>query len=246
LEGEKQTASFVDMIQRTLAQLYAAQGIMPNMPQLPRPNLSQLPGMPAVPWGALPQIPMVFPVFVPMPGWPSFLGDKRGEQDKKDSDDSAPKGIGAIRAAQEWKATWEKWMALTMRQQQTQDVPPPMYTPRAAEDGSEAEPQHEQKEREEDRAQLSSAPVRSSAAERPISRPFGYGVVPISDQEVNAYAYQPTTKQSQKLQKKHDRMLLLFWLPTLLLALLWAFHSGLQFVFHAIKAALPLKGLARG
>jgi hypothetical protein len=205
---EKQTASFVDMIQRTLAQLYAAQGIMPNIPQLPRPNLSQLPGMPAVPWGALPQIPMVFPVFVPMPGWPSFLGDRRGEQntnDRKGSDDSAPKG--AIRAAQEWKATWEKWMALTMRQHQAEEVPPPMYTPRVTQDGLQAEPQHEQNEREvreEDRVRISSVPVRPSATERPVSRRFGYDVVPITDQEVNAYGYQPPTKQSQKLQKKRS------------------------------------------
>src|SRR6202040_1519328 len=60
---EKHTASFIDMIQRTLAlaQFYAPHGIIPAMPHLP------LPGIPNVPWSALPlpQIPIVFPVFVP-------------------------------------------------------------------------------------------------------------------------------------------------------------------------------------
>ncbi|KAF8123646.1 hypothetical protein EV363DRAFT_1547406 [Boletus edulis] len=71
---EKQATSFVAMIQRTLAQIPGPQGIIPTIPQLP---LLHLPEMPTVPWAVLPQIPMVFPVLVPMPGWPSFLSDKR-------------------------------------------------------------------------------------------------------------------------------------------------------------------------
>ena len=45
----------------------------PFMEKTIQRTLTQIPG--AVSWGALPQIPMVFPVFVPViPGWPSFFG----------------------------------------------------------------------------------------------------------------------------------------------------------------------------
>jgi hypothetical protein len=59
-------------------------------------------------------------------------------------------------------------------------------------------------------------------------------------------------------------MLLLFWLPILLrefiytalrwlftsltpelVSLLWSFHNGIQFVYHTVKNALPLKTLVR-
>ncbi|EDR11860.1 uncharacterized protein LACBIDRAFT_313737 [Laccaria bicolor S238N-H82] len=88
--NDKQAASFMEkMIQKTLAQFPAPQGIIPNIPQLPLPHLPNLNGLPGMPWGALPQIPMVFPVFIPMmPGWPSFFGGEnvaadghKGEED---------------------------------------------------------------------------------------------------------------------------------------------------------------------
>ncbi|KAI0286341.1 hypothetical protein BC826DRAFT_972672 [Russula brevipes] len=59
---EKQAATFMRMIQRTLALVQSKDGIIPNMSRLALPQLLQLPGMPGVPWGAF---PAVFPVYVP-------------------------------------------------------------------------------------------------------------------------------------------------------------------------------------
>jgi hypothetical protein len=197
----KQAASFIEMIQWTLSQLPAPQGIIPNMPQLPMPHLPHLPGigMPAVPWGALPQIPIVFPVFVPMmPGWSSLRGgDPQGE------DAATGMGAGAMRAAQEWRATWEKWVALavatTARQQQTEDIPPPMYTPRETGEGpaavSEGVSQVTAVEGDQP-PDISRPPVASDI------RPIGYDMGLVTDQEFKAYGYKPSAKQTQKLQKK--------------------------------------------
>ncbi|GLB37660.1 putative ig-like, plexins, transcription factors [Lyophyllum shimeji] len=247
----KQTAWFIEMIQRTLAQLPAPQGIIPNMPQLPLPqlpHLPQLPGMPAVPWGALPQIPMVFPVYVPMmPGWPAFLGgENQGNKDHETESNESAKGMGAgaIRTAQELRAMWEKWFALavaTARQNQAreEEMPPPVYTPRAAEPSttvSDAPAVPGEDEREE----VSTSGVARSSSTADI-RPIGYNMGPVPDQEVNAFGYRPSAKQTQKFQKKHDKMLLIFWLPILFMSMVWAIHSGLQFTFQALKTALPVK-----
>ncbi|KAI0284541.1 hypothetical protein BC826DRAFT_1124626 [Russula brevipes] len=59
---EKQAATFMRMIQRTLALVQSKDGIIPNMSCLTLPQLLQLPGMPGVPWGAF---LAVFPVYVP-------------------------------------------------------------------------------------------------------------------------------------------------------------------------------------
>ncbi|KAG0698126.1 hypothetical protein DFH29DRAFT_984006 [Suillus ampliporus] len=222
---EKQTASFVDMIQRTLAQLQP-QGIMPNMPQLPLPHL---PEMPAVLWGALPQIPMVFPVFVPITGWP-FLGDKREEQqqDGEGRDATHP----AARAAQELKATWEKWMALAIATATLRPAPveeaPPMYTPRATPEEQPEEPVGSTSRVEEPSALDEEAPARLASPNRRVA------------QEVESYGYRPV-KDAQKAQHGRDRMLVLFWLPILLISLLWALHHSIRFVLHALKTTLSLK-----
>jgi len=226
----KRAASFMEkMIQRTLAQIPAPQGIIP---QLPLPYLPNLPDLPAVPWGALPQIPLVFPVFVPvMPGWPAFLGGDHAAA----ADDDRPEGEGddatsnmghvALRAAQEWRTTWEKWVALviaTTPRQQTEDLPPPVYTPRAIESGSVQLPQ------------VAEALVSTSTRLQPSEiRPLGYdNNTPVPEQVIESFR---ATKPTQKLEKKRkffslvsnfdlesrthvyldDRMLLLFWLPIL-------------------------------
>lgn len=211
---EKQTASFVDMIQRTIAQLHAPQGIIPNMPQFPLPHL---PGMPAVPWGALQQIPVAFPVFVPMPGWPSFLSEKRdGDQDAASGqngnrDSRISTGFTAIRAAQEWRATCEKWMTLavaaaTIRQEDA----PPMYTPRANIDKAQSKPVQSSRPEPEDEGEASSTTARPHPpVERPVTRRPGYALAPITDQDVNAYAYRPAKKQSKQLQTKSEYFCLL-------------------------------------
>lgn len=187
----KQTASFMEkMIQRTLAQLHA--------PQLP-----DLPGM--VPWNALPQIPMVFPVFVPMmPNWPSFLGGENvtgGKQD--DSEPQQGLSTTALRAAQEWRATWEKWVAMgianTARQgeQQTEELPPPVYTAKPA-DGEQVPVASTSAI--EDSKQVVRSRRASAVAE---IRPVGYdnkATLPV--QLVEAFGYQHAAKQKQKSQKK--------------------------------------------
>jgi len=206
----KRAASFMEkMIQRTLAQIPATQDIIP---QLPLPHLPHLPDLPAVPWGALPQIPMVFPVFVPMmPNWPYFRGTEHapgaGVPDDRiqGEGDDANRNMGAlaVRAAQEWRATWEKWVALavaTTARQQTEELPPPVYTPRATDDkvayvsaGSQEVPEAQ-------------GPVASTSIARPHLaeiRPLGYdNGTPIPDQVVESFGYQPTAKQTQKLEKK--------------------------------------------
>ncbi|KAG2153713.1 uncharacterized protein EDB93DRAFT_1270603 [Suillus bovinus] len=232
---EKQTASFVDMIQRTLAQLQP-QGIIPNMPQLPLPHL---PEMPAVLWGALPQIPMVFPIFVPITGWP-FLGDKREEQqvDGEVRDATHP----AARAAQELKATWEKWMALAIATATLRPVPveeaPPMYTPRETLEKQPEEPVASTSRTEESSAFDADVPARLTGPSRRVG--YATATAPVPAQEVESYGYRPVN-DVQKAQHGRDRMLVLFWLPILLISLLWALHHSVRFVLHALKATLSLK-----
>ncbi|KAH7888695.1 hypothetical protein F5I97DRAFT_1804144 [Phlebopus sp. FC_14] len=246
---DTQAASFVDMIQRTLGQLHAPHGIIPNMPHLPLPHL---PEMPTVPWGALPQIPMVFPVFVPMPGWPSFLSDKREEQiddpDSKGGDNGPrPVGYNAARTAQELRSTWEKWMAVAIATATLRPPPteaPPMYTPRELpEEGMQpvGSTSHvvSKEEKEDD------VPTRTpSVADRP-SRRVNYEVASLPTQEVESFGYVSAKTHAEKAKQKHDRMLVLFWLPILLMSLLWAFHNGFRFALHALKTTLSLKGSVR-
>ncbi|KAG6860764.1 hypothetical protein C0995_007796 [Termitomyces sp. Mi166 len=236
---EKQTASFIEMIQRTLAQFPAAQGIIPTIPQLPLPqlpNLPNLPGMPAVPWN-LPQIPMVFPVYVPMmPGWPAFLGgDQDAGKDDGTTHSDAAKGVGAgaIRTAQELRAIWEKWFALAIATARQEDLPPPVYTPREAKKEAPSASVAEV-------SLIGAAGPSTSEVARPSAdiRPIGYKMSSVPDQDINAYAYRPGSKQTEKLKKKHDKMLLIFWLPILFMSMLWAIHSGLQFTYQALKTAL--------
>ncbi|KII92750.1 hypothetical protein PLICRDRAFT_134625 [Plicaturopsis crispa FD-325 SS-3] len=248
----KQAASIVDMIQWTLGQLHAPQALLTNMPQLPipqlplpnLPNMPHLPGMPTVPW-ALPQLPMVFPVNTP--AWPSFLGEKRGEKnaiagDKTDVVDPAEAGPDALSAVQEWRAIWEKWIALAMAttRQAVDDVPPPVYTPRATTEEKVTPPHVE----EESPAESSQDAMRTQ--ERASGRRLEYDTVAVTNSEVESYEYQPTQKRAKTLKKKHDRMLILFWIPILLISLLWGFFLGLQSLFHALRTALPLRSLIRG
>lgn len=195
---EKRAASFMEKMQRTLAQIPAPPGI----------NILQLPDLSAVPWGTLPQIPMVFPVYVPIQ-WPSFRAHQKPNSTvaKSDSDtDDVSNNMAsvALRTAQEWRATWEKWVALavaTTARQQTEDVPPPVYTPRAD------EPTHpvQSKSIELHEQTLASTSRRS----HPDTRPVGYDSTPVPDQVVESFAYQPQGKQGRKSRKKRKFLLLL-------------------------------------
>jgi hypothetical protein len=141
----KQTASLVEVIQRTFAQLPPAAGIIPNLPSftnIPKPQLPNLPDFGSMPWNSLPQIPIVFPIFIPTPAWPSFLGGSDGEKTGVDGENFKAEGVEDTKMpnAGEWKTVWERWLTLviatTARQQQQgqghvmEDMPPPEYTPR--------------------------------------------------------------------------------------------------------------------
>ena len=176
----KRAASFMEkMIQRTLAQFPAPQGIIPQLP------LPHLPDLRAVPWGALPQIAMVFPVFVPvMPGWPSFFGAAVNVDRPEGQGNDASTNVSnvALRAAQEWRATWEKWVALPP--QQSEDLPPPVYTPRVAESSAQVSQET-----------LSTRPNPSEI------RPLGYDRAPVPEKVIESFG---AAKPAQKLEKKRN------------------------------------------
>ena len=189
----KRAASFMEkMIQRTLAQFPAPQGIIPQLP------LPHLPDLRAVPWGAFPQIPMVFPVFVPViPGWPSFFGAADRPEGESDNAVKNTSNV-ALRAAQ---ATWEKWVALviaTTPPQQTEDFPPPEYTPRAVDSSSEQSSQGTLPEVTEALASTSARPHLSEI------RPLGYDRTPVPEQVIESFG---AAKPAQKLEKKRKIVL---------------------------------------
>ncbi|KAJ7772668.1 hypothetical protein DFH07DRAFT_866218 [Mycena maculata] len=173
IDDDKQAATLFAMIQRTLA-------------QLPAPQLRRMPGlpMPAVPWAALPQLPMVFPVFVP---WPA-------------------KGIGAasFRAAQELRGTWEaweKWLALALAgaARQREESPPPMYTPRE----TQREPSALSDELAEN-VDTAAEPAVGPEASQEVpssSRHVSYTSAPrvVTEQEVNAYGYLPAEAPKKRV-----------------------------------------------
>ncbi|KAH9176358.1 hypothetical protein EDB89DRAFT_1940657 [Lactarius sanguifluus] len=227
---EKQAATFMRKLQRTLARVQPKDGIMPNMPHLALPQLLQLPGMPVVPWGALPQIPTVFTVYVP---WPASFRTSRGSDTDTDTNNAVPpKGkMRSLLTPQEWPLLEKYWLVqgsqAAMQIPDDEDESPPVYTPRAEDEG---EP-----------------PVAESSIptlERPVARPVGYDTGPVpDDREVNAYEYLPRNRKPRQIQNKEDRMLLLFWIPILLLALLWAFVHGVRIAVHSIRTAGPVRAL---
>ncbi|KAG8213932.1 hypothetical protein J3R82DRAFT_10678, partial [Butyriboletus roseoflavus] len=241
---EKQAASFVALIQRTLAQIPAPQGIMPTIPQLPLPHL---PEMPAVPWAALPQIPMVFPVFVPIPGWSSFLSDKRdGPRDEVSSSKEADSRSTGYSTAQELRATWEKWIAVAVATATLRPPPvdeaPPMYTPRETKETTTQQPVADTVELQEPIPE--STTLRTPNVLDRTTRRVGYDVTSTPAPDADGYEYIPV-KAHTHTAKKHDRMLVLFWLPILLLSLLWAFHSCIRFAIHVMKTSLSMKAGVR-
>lgn len=222
---EKQAATFMRKIQRTLARVQPKDGIIPNIPHLALPQLLQLPVMPVVPWGALPQIPTVFTVYVP---WPASLRTSKGSDTDTDTNSAVtPKGkMRSLLTPQEWPLLEKYWLVQgpqAAMQVPDEDESPPVYTPRAEDEG---------------------AGPSIPAPERPVARPVGYNTGPVpDDREVNAYEYLPRKRQPRQIQNKEDRMLLLFWIPILLLALLWAFVHGVRIAVHSVRTAGPLRAL---
>lgn len=224
---EKRAPTFMRKIQSTLARVQPKDGIIPNMPQLALPQLLHLPGMPGVPWGAL---PAVFPVYVP---WTMSLRTPTVSDTGTDSHSTVPpKGkMRSLLTPQEWRFFLEKsWLmqGAPASMQMHDGESPPVYTPRAEGDG---EP-----------------PVAGPsmpAPERPTARQVGYDTGPAPDyREVNAYEHLPR-KKTKQIQKKDDRMLILFWIPILMLALLWAFIHGVRIAMHSIRTMGPLRALLR-
>jgi hypothetical protein len=183
--NEKRAPTFMGKIQRTLALVQPKDGIIPNMPQLALPQLLQLPGMSVVPWGAL---PTVFPAYVP---WTGSLRISRVSDSGTDSDGPVPpKGkMFSLLTPQEWRTFLEKaWLAQEPQSsmQMHDGDAPPVYTPRAEDDGQ--------------------PPVQGpsmASPERPIARQVGYDTGPApDDREVNSYKYLPRKKQPRQIQNK--------------------------------------------
>ncbi|KAI0821700.1 hypothetical protein BC628DRAFT_1422510 [Trametes gibbosa] len=257
---EKQAAAtFTETLYRTLAQLQYPQGMIPQLPLLHMPNL---PGMPA--WGALPQIPAVFPVLVPIQQfWADRRargGDEKGERTEVDAVAAAAAAAETaetaqlpwlgIPSAQDWKAFWEKWMQQANRATDVHDNPPPAYTPReTGQAEAEKAPLQEPVTVPEIPSVVEAVPEPvveqelPPPAERVVARPVGYTEtpVPIPEEEVQQYAYRPARKLARRAQKKHDRMLVLFWIPILLIGFTWALLQALRIALHATRAAVTLK-----
>lgn len=223
----KQTASIIDFFQRTFSQLPPAAGILPNRFYLNKPQLPPLPkNLPEFAhksWNSIPQIPLIL---IPIPTWFSFrsvIGDSGTEEGVVDSGakseatrENMPPSPG------EWKAFWEKWMTMaivtTAKQQQqdpvqSEDMPPPEYTPRAEETPANIGSQDKDKAlanpstfiatdapQKLDEQVLQEAPVTTSPASvsRPHSHPVGYDNTPVPAEEVAAYTYQPLYRRRRE------------------------------------------------
>jgi len=225
---EKRAATFMRKIQRTLARVQPKDSIIPNMPYLALPQLLQLPGMPGVPWGAL---PTVFPGYVP---WTGSLRNPKISDTSTDSHGPIPPQKGkrfSLLTPQEWRAFLEKsWPLQGLQASDMHDgESPPVYTPRAEDDGQP------------------SVPGPSVVApERPITRQVGYDNGPTPDDRViKSYQFLARKKQPKQIQNKEDRMLLLFWIPILLLALIWAFVHGVRIAMHSARTMGPLRAILR-
>ncbi|KAL1680354.1 hypothetical protein EV122DRAFT_262382 [Schizophyllum commune] len=190
-------------------------------PQLPLPQLPNFPQLP----GVLQNIP-VFPVYVPMmPNW-AQLGRGGGSGEAE----SAGVGANAVKAAQDFRSQCDKWLAQVLQLQQAQqqqqqaeeDIAPPAYTPRRVVENG---PEQAEGSRSRRRAE--------------------YDIHQVSAKEVASYSYQPTARQQQKLQKKQDRMLVLFWLPILFMSIIWGMFTGVQFAWQMFTAALPIPSVLR-
>ncbi|KAK1236317.1 SPT3 Dosage dependent suppressor of Ty-induced promoter mutations-like protein [Marasmius sp. AFHP31] len=222
---EKQALSFLNMLQRTMAQLPGA----PALPHLPV-------GLPNLPIPAL-----AFPVMLPA----LFTG---GPADNAEDNEKPAMG--------EWGALWEKWMLWQQREQA--EEAPPEYTPRAEpqnppqsqlvrrrsgpDSGAVEEPVASTSQSEE--VVVSPQTSRNAASKRVTTDPYQHSHV--DEQDLSSYRYLPKTKQKKGL--KGDKMLVLFWIPILIISLIWACHTGLQFAIRVAKTPMgwSLKKVAAG
>ncbi|TFK54501.1 hypothetical protein OE88DRAFT_1655200 [Heliocybe sulcata] len=227
---EKQAASLVNMIQRTLAQFQPAQGIMPHVPNL------HIPGMPNVPWAALPQLPVVFPVYVPIPGLASFLSEHRGDGDNEQEKREQPR-VPLVPSMHEWLAILERWTRQNTARPEVEENPPPAYSPRDVNETSA------------DKKDASETSVEIQASSS-TTRPEKVGTrrlkheataAPVLAEEVQSFTYRSTRKGPRKRSDKHDRMLILFWIPMLICGFIWAFFTVMRIGIHVLRSTLPAR-----
>jgi hypothetical protein len=211
---DKMSVSIVDMIQRTIAQLQHPQDIIPNVAQLPLlqlPDLKQLPGMGAVPWNALPQMPAVFPVLVPIPAWSSLWSDKRGETGEESPVDEQGTNQRKVGGPQ-LRAIWEKLVQNAAIATGNYREPPPPYQERVVDAGEVSAVRNDSdagdEEDEDEGPSVHHRPGRTQA------RRAVYEDTHVPEQEVNAFGYRPLAKQNAKLQKKRTPVSLQFFLLT--------------------------------
>ena len=218
--NEKQDASFVERLQRTLPQ-----GIIPNV-QIPGFPQLQLPDKLVAPWGALPQIP-VFPVFVPipnlphLPNWPGFpwpdalSGDKK--ENRADDETAGEKQqqppLAMLWTAYDslannaWRAQWEKWTAqvTALQNADNREAELPPYSPRREEKQTTSDLSNSIPAQD---GTLSSIPPVATTEEAPgtstsrlprskASQRVVYSSVNVSETEVDSYHY-PAKKQVKK------------------------------------------------
>ncbi|KAF9263388.1 hypothetical protein L218DRAFT_1077364 [Marasmius fiardii PR-910] len=220
--NEKQALSFLDMLSRTMAHIPGAQ-VLPNLPV----NLPNLP----IP-------PLAFPVML------QALFGSAPNVDQPEHPENNDKPTVAMR---EWKVLWEKWV-LTWQQGGQVEEAPPEYTPRA-EPQSLHQPQlpnsgRSPSESDIDEPSGSTSKIeevqelkgpqtsRNSASKRVTTDSYQHSHV--TEQDLSAYRYQPKIKTKRGF--KGDKMLVLFWIPILLLSLIWACHTGLQYAIRAVKS----------
>lgn len=226
---DKATATIIDLVHRTLTQLQNPQGIIPNVAQQVQDlRHLQLPGM-----GALQQVPAVFPVFVPIPAWLWSDGARR--------EDCAP-GPGELKGpTPQLRSIWEKLVLSSgMIGLNANAAPPPPYEEREGTAHEQTRPSSSVRtdvgHQDQPGSQVGTPPV----GRRQVHYPDG--PTP-PEEEVNSYGYRHGATKVAKVQEKHDRMLIIFWIPILLLGFFWMFINAIWTSISFVKDMIPLRSI---
>jgi hypothetical protein len=205
VDEKRSLLAYAEFLQRTLAHLSTDKLSLATVPQLLVPFI---PGLP------------VFPVLVPMPAWPAFLDKRTASTDALNAPRPASSVAGAMRAAQEWLAVWEK---LRVYGAEAEHIPPPpVYTPResppepVSAEPATCGPSAPALEARLERAavQLEASPEAATKAAAPSREhrvSHKQAAKPVQKREflVHACQWRGLTVCPE------DRMLFLFWLPML-------------------------------
>jgi len=225
---DKATATIIDLLHRTLTQLQHPQGIIPNVAQQVQDlRHLQLPGM-----GALQQVPAVFPVFVPIPAWLWSDGARR---------EDGGVGPGELKGpAPQLKSIWEKLVLTSgMAGLNANATPPPPYEEREQtchEDGTTLNAQTDAENQDQPVLQVGTPPI----GRRQVHYPGGPAP---PEEEVNSYGYRHAAAKAVKVEEKHDRMLIIFWIPILFIGFVWMFIHAIWTSVSFVKDMIPLRGM---